>query len=307
MPPSVDRLLPPQTTSLERAVVQAAPSWDGMAELGANLTSTRPEGLASWLAAEWELGQFADLFDSTEALIEAGLPWLFERGSAASVRRVLGWLGFEADVQIEEDEAYLHIDLDRIATPEEIKRLALAVRASLPAHMHFYRVFFAYDLRPIRLDHGPALDGGLLEDDSGVWVGDVKASFADYRGGLVEAPSTEPLGQSATARRTALLSYDDRMLLDAWRLDSHVLVDSYGGLQELFTGTCDAPRPGAPERLNGIAQIGSVEWDAPQPVTGAIETRSTGLPVPVHPPRAWLGPWAGSWRQTIELKRTEET
>lgn len=304
---TADRLLPPQATPLERAAVQIAPNWEDLASAGANVEAKRPPEFAPWLAAEWALAPFSDLFPTTEALLEAGLPWLFERGSAASVRRVLGWLGFDAAVRIEEDGAYLHIDLGRVATPAEIARLAMAVRASLPAHMRFYRVFFAYDLRPIRLDHGPALDGGLLEDDSGVWIGDVKASFADYRGGLVEAPSTEALGQSASARRTALLSYDDRMLLDAWRLDSHVLVDSYGGLQELFTGTCDAPRPGAPERLNGIAQIGSVEWDAPQPVTGAIETRSTGLPVPVHPPRAWLGPWAGPWRQTIELKRTEET
>lgn len=305
------RLLPPQTTELECAVVQAAPSWDGLAELGSNLTTERPAGFAAWLAAEWELGQFADLFESTESLIDAGLPWLFERGSAASVRRVLGWLGFDANVRIEEDGAFLHIDLGRIAKPDEMSRLAKAVRASLPAHMRFYRVFFAYDLRPVRLDHGPAVDAGLLDDDSGVWVatgvGDLKASFAALRGGAIEAPSTEPIGQAITAHRTALLSYDDRLLLDAWRLDSHLLVDSYGGLQQLYTGTCNAPQPGAPERIDGIARIGAAAWNAPQPIAGATAQRAERLPVAVLPPRAWRGPWAGPWRLSIELKRTEET
>lgn len=303
---TADRLLPPQATPLERAAVQIAPNWEDLASAGANVEAKRPPEFAPWLAAEWALAPFSDLFPTTEALIEAGLPWLFERGSAASVRRVLGWLGFEADVQIEEDEAYLHIGLGRIATPEELKRLALAVRASLPAHMHFYRVFFAEDLRPIRLDHGPALDAGLLDDDSGVWVDDVKVSFADVRGGTIEAPSTAPIGQAITAHRTALLSYDDGMLLDAWHLDSVLLVDSYGGLQQLFSGECPAPQLGTPSRVDGIASTFLAAWEAPAPAGGKAAERVERLPVPVLPPRSWHGPWAGPWRPFIELKRTEE-
>lgn len=304
---AVDRLLPPQSSELERALVQVAPAWDAFTGLGANLEAGRPAALAPWLAAEWELAQFAALFDSTEALIAAGLPWLFERGSAASVRRVLGWLGYQAGVAIEEDAAYLHIDLGRVAAPAEIERLAQVVRASLPAHMRLYRVFFAHDLRPIWLDRGPPLDAGTLDDDSGVWLGDVKASFGQRRAADIGAPDTQPMGQALTARRTTLLSYDDRLLLDAWRLDSHLLVDAYGGLSELFVGESTRPMPGAPERANGLGRIGEAPWAAPQPAGNSAQQRSERLPEPVLPPRSWTGPWAGPWRLSIELKRTEES
>lgn len=307
MTPSADRLLPPQASPLERALAQVAPSWEAFASLGANLETERPAAFAPWLAAEWHLAQFAGLFDSVEELIAEGLPWLFERGTAASLRRVLGWLSYDADVVIEEDGAYLHIDLGRAASADEIARIAAVVRASLPAHMRFYRVFFAHDLRPIRLDRGPALDAGQLDDDSGVWLGDVKASFGERSTGEAGAPSTADLAGAMTAWRTSLLSYDDRLLLDAWRLDSHLLIDAYGGLSELFTGECDRPEPGAPQRADGLARIAEAAWSAPAPSGHAAPVRSQRLAVPVFPPRTWHGPWAGPWRDSIELQRTEET
>lgn len=302
----IDRLLPPQATDLERAIAQAAPQWAGLAERLANLLTERPAGVQPWLAAEFGLAQFADLFETTAALIDAGLPWLIERGSAASVRRVLGWLGYDAGVVIEEDDAFLQLDLGRIASADEIALLARVVRASLPAHMRLYRVYFAWDLRPVRLDRGPALDAGQLDDDSGVWVGDVKASFEQRHSAVLAAPPTEPIAVAHTARRTSLLSYDDRLLLDAWRLDSHLLVDSFGGVQHLFTGTCNAPPLGAPLRADGVARTAEAAWSAPAPCSASSAVRVTRLPVAVIPPRQWHGPWAGTWRLSIELKATEE-
>lgn len=304
---TADRLLPPQATPLERAVVQVAPNWEDLATAGANLESTRPPEFAPWLAAEWALAPFADLFPSSAALIDAGLPWLFERGSSASVRRVLGWLGFEAGVRIEEDQAYLHIDLGRVASSDEIARIAQAVRASLPAHMRFYRVYFEHDLRPVRLDRGPALDAGLLDDDSGLWIGDVKASFAQRHRSELQAPAIAGIDSAASSVRFDLLSYDDRPLLDAWRLDSHILVDAFAGLAELRSRECSPSQQAAPERANGSGTTGAVEWSAPEPDGATSATQAMALPVPAFPPRRWHGLWSGPWRQSIELKASEES
>ncbi|PZP30442.1 MAG: phage tail protein [Roseateles depolymerans] len=304
---ALDRLLPPQATGLERALVQIAPRWEGLAELAANLEANRPAAFAPWLAAEYGLAQFSDLFDTLDELLAQGLPWLFERGTAASVRRVLAWLGFDASVRIEEDDAYLHIDLGRVATANEIERIAQVVRASLPAHMRLYRVFFDFDLRPVRLDRGPALDAGQLDDDSGVWLGDTKASFAELRAGQADQPMLEAIDRAIVARRTTLLPYDDRPLLDAWRLDSHVLVDTYGGLAELFAGQCNAPQPGDPLRANGEGRGGIAAWLGAEALLSTTVMRSGRAPTAVLPPRSWTGPWTGPWRPFIDSNRSEET
>src|SRR2546427_10999513 len=72
--------------------------------------------------------------------------------------------------QLDEDGAWLHLDLGRIIGDAELASVAHVVRASLPAHVRFYRVFHGHDLRPLRLDHGPGLDAGMLDNDSGTWI-----------------------------------------------------------------------------------------------------------------------------------------
>src|SRR5256885_9108417 len=62
------------------------------------------------------------------------------------------------------------LDLGRIIGDAELASVAHVVRASLPAHVRFYRVFHGHDLRPLRLDHGPGLDAGMLDNDSGTWI-----------------------------------------------------------------------------------------------------------------------------------------
>ncbi len=62
---------------------------------------------------------------------------------------------------MDEDGAYLHINLGRPATAPEMARVAHVVRASLPAHVHFYRVFNPLnDVRRIVLDRAPAWTPG---------------------------------------------------------------------------------------------------------------------------------------------------
>jgi Phage tail protein (Tail_P2_I) len=301
------RLLPPQSTPLERAVVDNAPNWDASAAGLGDIVADRPEAFKPWLAAEWELARFAQYFASTDALLAAGLPWLFERGSAASVRRVLGWLGYDA-VTIEEDGPYLHIDLGRVADAAEIARIRDVVAASVPAHIGLYRLHFANDLRPLRLDHGPALDAGLLDDDSGVGVDDVKASFGMRHTGEVGKPNHAVLALGHIAGRCVSLTYDDRMLLDVWRLDSRVMADAYSGVGALFSGTCAAPVRGEPLLAfgEGTTHLVSTRGQA-LPMLGGHFAHTALLPTAGLPKRTWHAPWHGPWRAAIPSYRYEET
>ena len=238
-------LLPPQSTELERALDQTFPQWDALADAFTVPSVGEPEQFAPWLAAEYELAQFAPYFSTTAELIEQGLQWLFTRGTAASVVRALGWVGF-AGSKVDEDGAYLHINLGRPATAEEMARVAHVVRASLPAHVHFYRVFNPLnDVRRIVLDRAPGMDTGMLDGDSGVMGPDgVKLSFGERSGATLPAAPADALPAISTHQRVGLIRYDDMPVLDAWRLDSHVLMGVSGGVMELFRSTTTAHTPG---------------------------------------------------------------
>ncbi|WGG48835.1 phage tail protein [Rugamonas sp. DEMB1] len=231
------RLLPSNATPLERALARAAPraALDALADAPAGLR--RPQAscgaLAPWLAAEWQLAEFAPYFDSTAALIEAGLPWLRQRGTAASVKRALSWLGYQAT--LEEEGPWLQIDPGDAYAQLRVDAVAQLVRASLPAHARLYRMYHGYDLRPLRLDGG-RLDDALLDDDSGVLVDGIKLSFAARRGGVADLPGEVP-GHARTDTLCAVVPYDDRMMLDTWLLDSELIADGRFIMGQLVTGT----------------------------------------------------------------------
>ncbi|MDA1877788.1 phage tail protein, partial [Bacillus cereus group sp. BY112LC] len=137
-------VLPPNATALEKAVDQVVPNWDGLAGAFPAPAQGEPAAFLPWLAAEWGIAQFDRYFDDVPALIANGLPWLRERGTAASMQRALGWLGYDG-AQLDEDGAWLHLDLGRIIGDAELASVAHVVRASLPAHVRFYRVFHGHD------------------------------------------------------------------------------------------------------------------------------------------------------------------
>lgn len=184
--PTRPSLLPPGSSALEKLVDDELPQWDallGSVSSHSGNTLNLP-GFKPWLAAEWGLSPFVDQFDSLDELFAAGVPWLLERGSAASVRRVLGWLGYTTNVVLEEEGPYLHIDLGRVASAQELEVVARLVRHSIPLHVHFYRVYHGWDLRALRLDGGQPLDQAMLDTDSGAWVntstGALKVSFVSW-------------------------------------------------------------------------------------------------------------------------------
>ena len=267
-----------------------------------------PEQFAPWLAAEYELAQFAPYFPTTAELIEQGLQWLFTRGTAASVVRALGWVGF-AGAEVDEDGAYLHINLGRPATAEEMARVAHVVRASLPAHVHFYRVFNPLnDVRRIVLDRAPGMDTGMLDGDSGVMGPDgVKLSFGERSGATLPAAPADALPAISTHQRVGLIRYDDMPVLDAWRLDSHVLMGVSGGVMELFRSTTTAHTPGGGALATAEARASVAPWVAAESVAAGAAAHLSTAPEPISPPRRWGGPWGGPWRQAFLLIQTEET
>ena len=301
-------LLPPQSTELERALDQTFPQWDALAAAFTVPSVGEPEQFAPWLAAEYELAQFAPYFPTTAELIEQGLQWLFTRGTAASVVRALGWVGF-AGSTVDEDGAYLHINLGRPATAEEMARVAHVVRASLPAHVHFYRVFNPLnDVRRIVLDRTPRLDTGMLDGDSGVMGPDgVKLSFGERSGATLPAAPADALPAISTHQRVGLIRYDDMPVLDAWRLDSHVLMGVSGGVMELFRSTTMAHTPGGGALATAEARASVAPWVAAESVAAGAAAHLSTAPEPISPPRRWGGPWAGPWRQAFLLIQTEET
>ena len=301
-------LLPPQSTPLERALDQTFPQWDALADAFTVPSVGEPEQFAPWLAAEYELAQFAPYFPTTAELIEQGLQWLFTRGTAASVVRALGWVGF-AGAEVDEDGAYLHINLGRPATAEEMSRVAHVVRASLPAHVHFYRVFNPLnDVRRIVLDRAPGMDTGMLDGDSGVMGPDgVKLSFGERSGATLPAAPADALPAVSTHQRVGLIRYDDMPVLDAWRLDSHVLMGVSGGVMELFRSTTTAHTPGGGALATAEARTHVAPWVTPAPVAAGAAAHLSTAPEPISPPRRWGGPWGGPWRQAFLLIQTEET
>ena len=306
-------ILPPSTTPLERAWDETFPAWGGLADAFKTPSEGEPAAFMPWYAAEYGLAEFAPYLESVPELVAEGRPWLFTRGTAASVLRALAWVGFDA-AKVEESGARLHINLGRQATAQEMQRIAHVVRASVPAHVQFWRVFHGHDRRTLRLDRGQPLDTGMLDDDSGVWISvetgePVKASFGiTHRGTTPSAADQRQPHASATAAYVAKLTRNDKAVLDCWRLDSRLLANEFGGLGELMR--IEAPayvrvqgEGGAP----GIAVQDETPWSAPPAELAGTADAMDELPPAQPQPQGWNGTWgAMRWRPVfIESKATE--
>lgn len=309
---TVRTILPTASTVMEVVLDTTFPrGWDAMADVAEPTATSSNAELLPWLAQQWQIAQFAPYFDTVQALLDQAIPWLAERGSAASVRRALGWLGYHS-VVIDEDGAWLHIDAGQPLQAVELASVAHVVRASLPAHVHFYRVFHGYDLRPIVLDKGPALDEGMLDGYSGVPGGaGLVVSFGERNGQTLPIASTQNGKGAATNIRINVSRYDDMPVLDAWRLDSHILVGVSGGVMELLSSTCNAPQPGEGILLQGELTAGAAPWIALPPVGAQTKTFAQSLSIPVHPGAPWYGHWgeahSGAWHPIFWLISSEET
>ena len=304
-------LLPPNATTLEKAVDQTAPHWDATAQAFPLPRQGTPEAVKPWLAAELQLAPFARYFATTDELLAAGGAWLLVRGTAAAVLLALSWVGF-AGATVDQSGPYLHLNLGRPATAAEIDRIAHVVRESVPAHVRFWRVYWGHDRRPLRLDAGQPLDTAQLDGSSGVWVDvstgePVKASFGIKHSGTTTRTAGQPL-PTATAAYVAKLTRNDKLVLDCWRLDSRLLANEFGGLGELMRGECPPyVRVQGEGAVPGIATLDATPWSAPPAELAGTADALGELPPALPQPQGWNGTWGGQrWRPVfIESKSTE--
>lgn len=303
-------LLPTGASALERAVDRAAPDWDTLASTLRAAGAQHPEQFLPWLAAEWGLADLARHFPSTQALVDAALPWLMERGTPAAVLRALGWIGFTL-ARIDADGPWLHIDLGRTASTEDIARIAHVVRASIPAHVNFYRVYFAWDLRAITLDAAPALDAGVLDNESGAWVdvaGDapLKVSFGRRRAALLQriAAGRVRVRISSCARRP--LGRTGQGALDERRLDASVAPVAYGGGLQVRPRLAPPRAAAQPPLARRVPTLAHLCAGRPGGAPRAAPTTTAAALAPLaHPrPRSWVGAWdAARWAASPILAR----
>ncbi len=201
-------LLPPNATTEEMALVDAIcrAELDTLVAAPRALKSNVAEPIQPWLAAEWGLADLAGFFDDTQALLEAGWPWLQVRGTAASVQLALSWIAMP--VTLEEDGARLQIDTGTPEAPAQLDAIKHLVNASIPAHVQLYRLYHGYDRRVLHSSTGDRWDDAFLSDDSGVWIDGIKLSFG--RTWLINAVRPATLsGVQFYRLHSALIRYPD--------------------------------------------------------------------------------------------------
>lgn len=289
------RLLPPNTTPLERALADATPTQllDTQADAHRRLKSNKPATVVPWLAAEWFLSDFIGYFQDDRALVTAGLPWLRVRGTASAVKQALSWIGMTAT--LEEDAARLQLDPGTVVNNRQLADISHLVGKSIPSHVLFYRMYNGYDLRPVRLDQ-TRLDSALLDDDSGVWRDGVKLSFGTRAGVLIHG-TEDPIRVGAMRIYSTRVWDDNSWRLDAWALDSEIMVDAVGGIvnqQSLFAPE-DIEAQIVVVRLDGVSQTAIPEQDTAM-ISGRTDEHPVALPSEL---RTWNGTWAGQWRESI--------
>ena len=298
-------ITPPSSTPLERAVDAAFPRWDELAKAVEPESTRQNPALLPWRAAHWQIGQFDRYFADPRDLLANGLPWLRERGSAAAVRRAMGWLGYRG-IKMEEDGALLHIDPGREITAADLRQLAHVVKASIPLHVHFYRVFHLLDRRMLRLNRKPGLNNGLLQANSGTPMdaGDgttILVSQGKYSGGI--APRLTGAAIVGTRRTVAAgrMRRTDCMLLNLYRLGGRVRRPWAGALRTTAAGTAPAYQRlavyGANQHSTGLHN--GLSSPLGQPLAGGMATAGRELPRTI-PDRTWeTGGWDGdTWQST---------
>lgn len=303
-------VLPPNASLLERAIDGNLPAdWGSLADQAE--PAADPDALLPWVAAHWQLGQFDRYFSDPRELLAKGLPWLRERGSAAAVKRAMGWLGYMG-VRIEEDGARLHISPGREVSIADMQHIAYMVRASIPLHVKFYRLFHRYDLRRIRLDNRPRLDSGMLDSDSGVPIDVGGEIILGSQGQFFSAVAQRPHNAKVRALSTICWSHTTRrrdvLRLDSWRLDGRLRKGP-----ALLRTALEAPNTPAYIRLQSLVVFGrafptTAAQRSAQPALMRSDTFCAVVPRTIRA-RTWTGVWDGrAWQESeIATKHTEET
>ena len=245
--------------------------------------------------------------------IRRAIAWHRDKGTPWAITEALSWIGVNAtpdDLRSMSTQwAAYELRLDSPPQPSQLPLILSLAQFAAPARAHLVRFYSVEnDVRPIVLDRAPPLDTGMLDGDSGVMGPDgVKLSFGERSGATLPAAPADALPAISTQQRVGLIRYDDMPVLDAWRLDSHVLMGGSGGVMELFLGTTTAHTPGGGAMAMTEARTSVAPWVSPAPVAAGGAAHISTAPEPISPPRRWGGPWGGPWRQAFLLIQSEET
>lgn len=303
-------ILPPNATALERGVDKSVPQWDALADaMEPTNIAQRPEWLAH-TAAEWQLVQFAPYFDNLADLLAQGRIWRMRRGSPASVRQGLGWLGYDA-ITMEQDGFLLHIDPGRLVSADDLQHLVRVVRASLPLHARMYRVYHGEDGRALRYDGAARLDDAIWDNDSGGWIeleGQDPVKLAQYqrRTTISQQPPTSDFIVMGLGVRHTAVTAADAVSYDSWAYDSEILRDVAMGSTGITTTIAPQYRQLLPFVLatEGHQTIS----DAPlgDPIAFGAGEVTGAAPLPLDNTRTWTGSWdSATWAvvcQTITTR-----
>lgn len=301
------KLLPPNASALERAVINAAPraELDAAIPAIANVLHTQPDSFKPWLAAEWNLSQFARYFNNEAELIHQGLPWLFERGSLAACLRALGWLGY-AGAGIEEDDNLIHLMPGQAEAALDLARISQVMTASLPAHSRFYRMVYGRDLRAAKTDSS-RFDGALFDDDSGNWSGEpglsVKLDFLITRTQACAA-YRQPAATAAYRQANVKIVSDDLSLrFDSWVLDSVVVPLSIVSIAEVKTSLINPPNHHQNKPAHRAAKTAVLATALPQ-IKSVISRSTACQQITVLPRYGWRDKWRKGWAITYQRIET---
>lgn len=298
-------LQPPSSTRLERSLSRVAhpPALDIAGESPRYIrTSPTPE-FAPFIAAEFFLSSFAKYFSTANELIDAGLPWLRQRGTAAAVKRALLWVKIEG--LLEEDGARLHIEPGTHNIFHLLPDIKNLVEKSIPAHVHFYRMYHQWDIRHARLDLS-RYDQCLWDDDSGALIDGVKISFGQRITAVL--PVAERIIKQSRIDSYAAMIRRDQAWWDSWVIDSEIQLDLFGGIGELLS-VLVTPKLLGPVRyrITGDAKPNPVYVHRSRlPVLVSLSTHYAESMQERLYKRNWSGPWNGAWRIAIGYNISEE-
>lgn len=236
--------------------------------------------------------------------IKESVAWHCAKGTPWSVETALSWAGHEAKVEdttgTERRWAEYQIELGVPVAPAALEAVLELARFAAPPRSHLVRLYSRYDLRYFRLDHS-RLDEALLDDDSGVSQSGIKLSFGTRHADVLPLESSGPkFGATQTASRT--IHNDNSWRLDAWALDSEILLDAASGLVNQVGTALPIEADGriVQTRADGAAQVAA--FTAFNTNHSRFDNASAALP---DERRKWTGRWVGHWREVIPFQLTQ--
>lgn len=295
-------LLPSNSTLFERAFAATAPRpiLEGEIDRLHDLRSTPPEQFIPWVLSEYGIADLAVYFDSYAEALASGRQWLLVRGLPTSIKIAVSWVS-PHEIELEEDGWRLQIDPGHESAIAQLKAILHLTSRSTPAHVQLYRLYHFYDQRHVVLDAG-RLDDGQLDDDSGVWKDGVKLSFGTRHvvRMALEDPALQPI---MTPLASSTIHNDNSWRLDAWALDSEILLDAAGGLVNQVGYSFPIELDGLIVRTRDDAMAYTIAMESQPAIKDRQDNTSTTIP---DDGRKWTGSWAGTWREVIPFKLTNE-